>query len=128
MVKKAGIGKIAAFDALHKSNGGSMSSEQYVVPLEKLRMHDVGRVGGKNASLGEMIGQLAGAGVRVPGGFATTADAYREFLAYGGLDKRIEDKLLTLNVENVNALAEAGSLIRTWITAQPFPGELELAI
>ncbi len=70
-----------------------MSNEQYVVGFEKLRMHDVGRVGGKNASLGEMIGQLASAGVRVPGGFATTAQAYRDFLAHDGLDKRIADTL-----------------------------------
>src|SRR3954462_4035923 len=105
-----------------------MSSEQYVVPLEKLRMHDVGRVGGKNASLGEMIGGLANAGVRVPGGFATTADAYREFLAHGGLAKRIEDALASLDVDDVNALAAAGAKIRGWIAAQPFPAQLEREI
>ena len=102
-----------------------MSNESYVVAFEKLRMQDVGRVGGKNASLGEMIGQLANAGVRVPGGFATTAQAYRDFLAHGGLAKRIEDKLAKLNVDDVNALAAAGAEIRGWITAQPFPAQLE---
>jgi pyruvate,water dikinase len=102
-----------------------MSNESYVVAFEKLRMQDVGRVGGKNASLGEMIGQLANAGVRVPGGFATTAQAFRDFLAHGGLAKRIEDKLAKLNVDDVNALAAAGAEIRGWITAQPFPAQLE---
>src|SRR6187397_714507 len=102
-----------------------MSNESYVVAFEKLRMQDVGRVGGKNASLGEMIGQLANAGVRVPGGFATTAQAYRDFLAHGGLAKRIEDKLAKLNVDDVNALAAAGAEVRGWITAQPFPEQLE---
>ncbi|HXD51989.1 MAG TPA: PEP/pyruvate-binding domain-containing protein, partial [Burkholderiales bacterium] len=102
-----------------------MSNESYVVAFEKLRMQDVGRVGGKNASLGEMIGQLANAGVRVPGGFATTAQAYRDFLAHGGLAKRIEDKLARLNVDDVNALAAAGAEVRGWITAQPFPEQLE---
>jgi pyruvate,water dikinase len=102
-----------------------MSNESYVVAFEKLRMQDVGRVGGKNASLGEMIGQLANAGVRVPGGFATTAQAFRDFLAHGGLAKRIEDKLAKLDVDDVNALAAAGAEIRGWITAQPFPAQLE---
>src|SRR5450631_3362738 len=102
-----------------------MSNEQYVVGFDKLRMQDVGRVGGKNASLGEMIGQLAGAGVRVPGGFATTAQAYRDFLAQGGLAKRIEDALEKLDVDDVNALAAAGTLIRGWIIAQPLPAKLE---
>ena len=102
-----------------------MSKGQYVAGFEKLRMGDVGRVGGKNASLGEMIGQLSGAGVRVPGGFATTAQAYRDFLAHDGLAKRIADALLELDVDDVNALAAAGKEIRGWITAQPFPVQLE---
>ncbi len=98
----------------------------YVLDLSVLRMTDVGIVGGKNASLGEMIGCLAGAGVRVPGGFATTAQAYCDFLAQEGLDKRVEAHLAALNVEDVNALAAAGKTIREWIVAQPFsPALLE---
>src|SRR5258708_36216568 len=106
-------------------NGGKVTEEGYVEGFENLRMSEVGRVGGKNASLGEMIGQLAGAGVRVPGGFATTAQAYRDFLAHSGLAKRIEDKLEKLDVDDVAALAAAGAEIRGWITAQPFPVQLE---
>ena len=105
-----------------------MSNELYVVGFEKLGMHDVGRVGGKNASLGEMIAQLAGAGVRVPGGFATTAQAYRDFLAHDGLEKRIETALAGLNVDDVKALARAGAQIRQWIVGQPLPAPLEQAI
>lgn len=96
-----------------------------VVPFENLRMSDVEVVGGKNASLGEMISQLAASGVRVPGGFATTAHAFREFLKYEGLDKRIADRLATLNTDDVRALAEAGAEIRGWVEAQPFPADLE---
>src|SRR6188508_830271 len=99
-----------------------------VVPLEQLRMTDVEAVGGKNASLGEMISQLAASGVRVPGGFATTAHAFRQFLAHGGLDRRIQDRLATLDTEDVRALAQAGAEIRGWIEAQPFPADLEQAI
>jgi len=99
-----------------------------VVPFEQLRMTDVDAVGGKNASLGEMISQLAASGVRVPGGFATTAHAFRQFLAHGGLAARINDKLGTLDTEDVRALAEAGALIRGWVEAQPFPADLDAAI
>ncbi|MDI4632305.1 phosphoenolpyruvate synthase [Pelomonas sp. V22] len=99
-----------------------------VVPFENLRMNDVEVVGGKNASLGEMISQLAATGVRVPGGFATTAHAFREFLKYEGLDKRIEARLATLNTDDVRALAEAGAEIRSWLEAQPFPAALEAEI
>ncbi|MBB3196341.1 phosphoenolpyruvate synthase [Roseateles terrae] len=99
-----------------------------VVPFEKLRMTDVESVGGKNASLGEMISQLADAGVRVPGGFATTAHAFREFLKYEGLDARIQKRLADLNTDDVRALAEAGAQIRGWVEAQPFPQDLEAAI
>jgi pyruvate, water dikinase len=99
-----------------------------VAPFEQLRMTDVEAVGGKNASLGEMISQLAATGVRVPGGFATTAFAFRRFLQHGGLDARIQDKLSTLNVEDVRALAEAGALIRQWIIDTPMPPDLEAAI
>ena len=100
----------------------------YVLPFETLRMADVEIVGGKNASLGEMISQLANAGVRVPGGFATTADAFREFLRAGDLDKRIEERLSTLDSDDVRALAEAGTQIRQWIIDTPFPAELEQKI
>lgn len=100
----------------------------YVVSFEQLRMTDVDSVGGKNASLGEMISQLAGAGVRVPGGFATTADAFREFLKSTGLDDRIAQRLSTLDSEDVRELAEAGAQIRQWIVETPFPAALESAI
>ncbi|MBV8123599.1 MAG: phosphoenolpyruvate synthase, partial [Paucibacter sp.] len=99
-----------------------------VVPFEHLRMSDVEVVGGKNASLGEMISQLAASGVRVPGGFATTAHAFREFLKHEGLDARIQARLATLNTDDVRALAEAGAEIRGWLEAQPFPADLEAQI
>ncbi|WP_179588016.1 phosphoenolpyruvate synthase [Pigmentiphaga litoralis] len=100
----------------------------YVVPFEQLRMTDVDSVGGKNASLGEMISQLTGAGVRVPGGFATTADAFRAFLKDSGLDKRISDRLSSLNPEDVRALADTGAEIRQWIIEAPLSPEFEQAI
>jgi pyruvate, water dikinase len=93
--------------------------------LKDLRMADLEKVGGKNASLGEMIGGLTAAGIRVPGGFATTADAYREFLASGGLDRRIAERLRTLDSSDVSALAACGKEIRGWISEHPFPAELE---
>ncbi len=99
-----------------------------VVPFEKLRMTDVESVGGKNASLGEMISQLAETGVRVPGGFATTAHAFRDFLKHEGLDARIQQRLADLNTDDVRALAAAGAEIRGWVEAQPFPADLEQAI
>jgi pyruvate,water dikinase len=99
-----------------------------VVPFDQLRMTDVESVGGKNASLGEMISQLDHAGVRVPGGFATTAHAYRQFLQQGGLDRRIAQVLDALQVDDVRALAEAGALIRSWVVQTPLPAELEAAI
>ena len=95
-----------------------------VLDLATLRMNDVASVGGKNASLGEMISQLAGAGVRVPGGFATTSHAYREFLAQNGLNSRIAGHLGRLDVNDVAALAKTGKEIRGWILAQDFPGRL----
>ncbi len=98
-----------------------------VVPFEKLRMTDVEVVGGKNASLGEMISQLP-TGVRVPTGFATTAHAFREFLAFGGLTEKINARLDALDTEDVRALAEAGAEIRAMVEAQPFPADLEKAI
>lgn len=103
------------------------SATALVVPFENLRMTDVEAVGGKNASLGEMISQLP-EGVRVPTGFATTAHAFRQFLAHGGLDKKIQARLETLDTEDVRALAAAGGEIRGWLEAQPFPADLEAAI
>jgi pyruvate,water dikinase len=99
-----------------------------VVPFENLRMTDVESVGGKNASLGEMISQLAASGVRVPGGFATTAHAFRQFLQHNGLAGKIADRLSTLDTDDVKALAEAGAQIRRWIEETPFPADLETAI
>ena len=98
-----------------------------VVPFENLRMSDVESVGGKNASLGEMISHLP-SGVKVPTGFATTAHAFRQFLAHGGLDHQIKDMLSTLDTEDVRQLAVVGSRIRTLVEAQPFPKDLEQAI
>jgi len=91
-------------------------------------MTDVDSVGGKNASLGEMISQLAGAGVRVPGGFATTAEAFRDFLSVTGLDKRIDERLSRLDPDDVRELAVAGAEIRQWMIDTPFPAEFEQAI
>ncbi|MBT9527939.1 MAG: phosphoenolpyruvate synthase [Rhizobacter sp.] len=99
-----------------------------VVPFEHLRMTDVESVGGKNASLGEMISQLAASGVRVPGGFATTAHAFRRFLAHNGLADKINARLAVLNTEDVRALAQAGAEIRKWVEDTPFPADLQAAI
>ncbi len=95
-----------------------------VVPFEQLRMADVERVGGKNASLGEMISQLSGVGIRVPGGFATTAAAYREFLQHEGLADRIAARLASLDIDDVAELARAGAEIRGWLVAAPLPPAL----
>ncbi len=100
----------------------------HVIPFEKLRNIDVPSVGGKNASLGEMISQLSAKGVRVPTGFATTADAYREFLSVNGLDVKINDELDKLNVDDTQALAICGKKVREWIMAAPFPAALDQAI
>jgi pyruvate,water dikinase len=97
----------------------------YVLAFESLGMHDVARVGGKNASLGEMIRNLAARGVRVPGGFATTADAYRDFLAQDGLAARIEQRLAGLDTDDVAALSAAGAEIRRWVSQAPLPRRLE---
>ena len=103
------------------------SETALVVPFELLRMTDVESVGGKNASLGEMISQLP-SDVRVPTGFATTAQAFRQFLAFGGLTARINARLDSLDTEDVRALAAAGAEIRAMVEAQPFPVDLEQAI
>ena len=96
--------------------------------LKDLRLKDLAEVGGKNASLGEMIGALAKAGIRVPGGFATTAEAFREFIAQGGLEKRIDERLDRLDPADVDALAAAGKEIRSWILKTAFPAALEQEI
>jgi len=106
----------------------NFDSTGLVVPFEHLRMTDVEVVGGKNASLGELISQLAATGVRVPGGFATTAHAFREFLAFDGLTARINARLDALDTDDVRTLAEVGAQIRGWVEAQPFPPALEKAI
>ena len=98
--------------------------EQYVIKLAELGMDDVETVGGKNASLGEMISNLANLGVTVPGGFATTAAAYRKFLSVDGLDKRIHGLLNDLDVDDIDALTSAGAAIRGWILEAPLPEEL----
>ena len=99
-----------------------------VIWFDQLRMTDVSTVGGKNASLGEMISQLVDSGVRVPSGFATTADAYRDFLDQGGLALRIEETLASLDISDVSRLADTGSQIRDWILATPLPPRLEREI
>jgi pyruvate,water dikinase len=100
----------------------------YILPFEILGRHDVDTVGGKNSSLGEMISHLAKMGVSVPGGFATTADAYRDFLKHDGLSTRISKVLGELDVDDVEKLAVVGSQIREWILATPFPPRLETEI
>lgn len=99
-----------------------------VLWLDQLRMTDLAKVGGKNASLGEMIGNLAKLGVSVPGGFATTADAFEQYLEKSGLAKRIQDRLQHLDVDDVEALVAAGKEIRGWIVDTALPAELEQAI
>ena len=120
-------------DPALKPTGGTiqrikMVQGRYVFPFSQLRMTDVDRVGGKNASLGELLSQLTSAGIRVPDGFATTAEAFRLFLREGGLEDRIHERLKTLNVDDVKALAAAGAEIRGWIEKAPFPAELEKEI
>ena len=98
--------------------------KKYVAWFEALRMADVDQVGGKNASLGEMISQLAGAGVRVPGGFATTAEAFRDFLRHNDLEARIEKALVSLDVDDLGALAKTGGEVRQWVIDAPFQSQL----
>ena len=98
--------------------------EPYVIKLNELGMNDVETVGGKNASLGEMISNLSNLGVSVPGGFATTAAAYRDFLRTDSLDERINGLLADLNVDDIDALTSAGARIRSWILATPLPQRL----
>src|ERR1700752_4004563 len=103
-------------------------SNPYVLPLESLRMADVPRVGGKNASLGELISQLAASGVRVPGGFATTAEAFDDFLAHNKLAESIGAVLSRVDVNDVGALSKAGAEIRAKVEAGAFPAEVEKQI
>ena len=102
--------------------------QEFVVWYQDLGMHDVPRVGGKNASLGEMISNLAGVGVQVPGGFATTAEAFNQFLEQSGVNERIYQLLDGLDVDDVTALAKAGAQIRQWVIDTPFQPEFEVAI
>jgi pyruvate,water dikinase len=102
-----------------------MTQHDRVIPFERLRMADLPEVGGKNASLGEMTANLAQAGIRVPGGFATTATAFREFLSHKGLAQRIEARLQGLDVSDVPALTAAGREIRGWVLEAPLPPALE---
>jgi pyruvate,water dikinase len=97
----------------------------YVAWLKDLRMSDLPRVGGKNASLGEMIGSLSAAGVQVPGGFATTARAFEAFLSAGGLDRRIAERIKQLDMKDLDALAACGTEIRGWIEREPIPADIE---
>jgi pyruvate,water dikinase len=100
----------------------------HVAWLKDLRLKDLEQVGGKNASLGEMIGALAAAGIRVPGGFATTAAAFRQFISANDLEQRIDERLRALNADDVTALAACGKEIRSWILQAPFPKPLEQEI
>ncbi|RLA18888.1 MAG: phosphoenolpyruvate synthase [Gammaproteobacteria bacterium] len=102
--------------------------KDYVIWLKESGMDDVETVGGKNASLGEMISNLSSLGVDVPGGFATTAHAFREFLSQSGLSDKINSKLTSLDVDDVNELAKAGSEIRQWVNDTPLPEKLQQAI
>ena len=105
-----------------------MQRGKYVLPFSQLRMTDVEQVGGKNASLGEMLSQLAGKGIRVPDGFATTAEAFRDFLRTNDIESKINARLAALNVDDVKALAEAGAEIRGWVIDAPLPQQLEVEI
>ncbi|AMA47820.1 phosphoenolpyruvate synthase [Pseudomonas sp. 22-AL-CL-001] len=107
---------------------GESTRTEYVVSLETLGVHDVEHVGGKNASLGEMISNLAGAGVSVPGGFATTAQAYRDFLEQSGLNDRIHAALDALDVDDIAALTQTGAQIRQWVMDAEFPPRLDAEI
>ncbi|GGP50638.1 phosphoenolpyruvate synthase [Shewanella algicola] len=107
---------------------GDKTVQQYVLWYQELGMGDVNKVGGKNASLGEMISNLANAGVQVPGGFATTSHAFNEFLEQSGVNQKIFDILATLDVDDVNELAKVGAQIRQWVIETPFQPALENAI
>ncbi|HSE12031.1 MAG TPA: PEP/pyruvate-binding domain-containing protein, partial [Rudaea sp.] len=99
-----------------------------VLWLDHLRLSDLGKVGGKNASLGEMIGNLGKLGVSVPGGFATTALAFQHFIAQSGLAGRIQEHLSKLDIDDVNALTKAGAEIRQWVIDTPLIPEFDAAV
>jgi pyruvate, water dikinase len=105
-----------------------MSSAALVLPLSKLRMDDVATVGGKNSSLGELISQLSEAGVRVPGGFATTAEAFRDFLTHNNLTEKINAALINLNVDDIPALTKTGAMVREWVVKAPLQPALDAEI
>ncbi len=105
-----------------------MSSAALVLPLSKLRMDDVATVGGKNSSLGELISQLSAAGVRVPGGFATTAGAFRDFLTHNNLTEKINAALINLDVDDIPALTKTGAMVRDWVVTAPLQPALDAAI
>ena len=117
-----------AFLSFSNTVSGEITLVEYVVSLDKLGVHDVEHVGGKNASLGEMISNLAGAGVSVPGGFATTAQAYRDFLEQSGLNDKIHAALDALDVDDINALTKTGAQIRQWVMEAEFPARLDSEI
>ena len=126
MLRPPGTGVAAATE--FSSDTGLEQQVERVVWFDTIGMNDVARVGGKNASLGEMIGSLAASGVKVPGGFATTADAFREFLDHNKLRERIADALKTLDVEDVTALAACGDRIRGWVNDALLPEKLQMAV
>ena len=121
-------GQFSTARSAEQAAGGGFPVDAYVIPFEQVGQHDIETVGGKNASLGEMIGALTRLGVHVPGGFATTAFAYREFLKQDELDARIRAELAALDVNDVEWLAVCGARIRQWILATPFPPALEQAV
>lgn len=93
--------------------------------FDEVGMADLPQVGGKNASLGEMVFHLSGLGIRVPGGFATTADAYRSFLSKSGLDLRIREAVEAIDIDDVTKLSRVGAAVREWIEQQPLPADIE---
>jgi pyruvate,water dikinase len=124
-IERGATGKMPPILSHEARPGERMQRGKYVVPFSQLRMSDVDSVGGKNASLGEMLSQLSEAGINVPDGFATTAEAFRAFLDAGQLRGRIAKRLAALDVDDVRALTEAGCEIRGWIVSCPFPPNFE---
>src|SRR5690606_26187202 len=116
------------FPPNHRNSLRSPALSANILWLDDLRLTDLAQVGGKNSSLGEMIGNLARLGVSVPGGFATIADAFKDFVAHNDLHQRIFDRLATLDVEDVPALTRAGAGIRGWVIDAPLQPALETDI
>ena len=123
-------GIATAISRLHPLLAGSstLRTQRLALPFAEIGLDDLPLVGGKNASLGELISQLTEAGVRVPGGFATTAEAFRDFLRASDLDVRIREALDALDADNVNELARVGAQIRQWVIEAPLPARLEADI